>query len=55
MSRLVSHLDTGQEEIPSSVFSRSEKGLSHQEELWNKSVQWAQITPDELKAAGFKA
>jgi len=44
-----------EEEIASSVFSRSEAGLRHQEELWAKSVKWAQVTPEELKAAGFKA
>ena len=44
-----------EEEIASSVFSRSAAGLRHQEELWAKSVKWAQVTPEELKAAGFKA
>jgi NAD(P)-dependent dehydrogenase (short-subunit alcohol dehydrogenase family) len=38
---------------PSSVFSRSKEGLKYQEELWNHSIEWAGVTPEELRAAGW--
>lgn len=42
------------ESTPSSVFSRSYRAISKlQLELWDKSLQWAEVSTDELKEAGF--
>lgn len=39
---------------PSSAFTRSHDALTRvQGELWDHSVRWARLTPEELAAAGF--
>ncbi|CAE8615713.1 unnamed protein product [Polarella glacialis] len=44
----------GQEMHPSSEFSRSQEVvMSKQVELWSHSVMWAQVVPQELRAAGL--
>lgn len=38
----------------SSSFSLSVEAVKHYGELWKHSLRWAQVTPEELAAAGFR-